>query len=112
MKLRRLITALLSLILSYGHLGFAQTVDANLVRNINFSADSDPSQLVNINGTAFFGADNGINGNELWKSDGTPAGTVLVKDINPGLISSSIRNLTNVNGTLFFTTSDGTNGWH
>ena len=39
--------------------------------------------------TLFFTADDGVNGNELWKSDGTEAGTVLVKDINPGSGSSS-----------------------
>ena len=26
----------------------------------------------------------GVHGEELWKSDGSTAGTVLVKDINPG----------------------------
>ena len=31
----------------------------------------------------FFGATDGTNGRELWKTDGTAAGTVMVKDLNP-----------------------------
>ena len=42
------------------------------------------------------------NGYELWKSDGTAAGTVLVKDIYAGSRSAVSPYLTNVNGTLFF----------
>jgi ELWxxDGT repeat protein len=33
------------------------------------------------NNILYFNADNGTNGRELWKSDGTEAGTVLVKDL-------------------------------
>jgi ELWxxDGT repeat protein len=44
--------------------------------------------LTNVNGTLFFAADDGIHGLELWKSDGTEAGTVMVKDIHPGPASS------------------------
>jgi len=67
------------------------------------------TQLTDINGTAFFVANDGAHGNELWKSDGTTAGTVLVKDIDP-TFSSSPQNLTNVNGALFFTANDGIRG--
>jgi ELWxxDGT repeat protein len=34
--------------------------------------------------TLYFTADNGVNGAELWKSDGTTPGTVMVTDLNPG----------------------------
>jgi ELWxxDGT repeat protein len=66
--------------------------------------------LTNVNGTLFFQADDGTSGYELWKSDGTSTGTVLVKDIRPGPSSSFPFGLTNVNGTLFFHANDGTNG--
>src|SRR5262249_26341012 len=63
-----------------------------------------------IDGTLFFTANDGVNGAELWKSDGTTAGTVLIKDINPGRANSYPQNHTVVNGTLFFTANDGTTG--
>ena len=39
----------------------------------------------------FFQADGGDNGNELWTSDGTAAGTVMLKDINPSGDSNPVR---------------------
>jgi len=53
-----------------------------------------------------------VNGDELWKSDGTSGGTVMVKDIYPGdkYDDGFPENLTNVNGTLYFTAYDGVNG--
>jgi ELWxxDGT repeat protein len=63
-----------------------------------------------VNNTLFFAANDGINGMELWRSDGTEAGTVLVKDINAGFSNSSIGYLTDVNGTLFFVANSGTSG--
>ena len=86
-----------------------------LVKDINpGGASFDPaSTSTNVNGTLFFTADDGTHGLELWKSDGTAAGTVLVKDINPGGDSNPCC-FADVNGTLYFTagagiwTSDGT----
>jgi len=68
----------------------------------NYPNSSFPSNLTNVNGTLFFTANDGIHGRELWKSDGTASGTVLVTDIRPGSASSGPSWLTNVNGTLFF----------
>ncbi len=56
-------------------------------------------------------ANDGTSGIELWKSDGTAAGTVLVKDIRPGIFNSNPLSLTNVNGTLFFAANDGVTGF-
>src|SRR5262249_4109716 len=66
------------------------------------------SGLTNVNGTLFFSADDGIqHGRELWKSDSTPAGTVMLKDINTATYSSAPSSLTNIDGTLWFGTAEG-----
>ena len=60
-----------------------------------------PSFSVNYNGTLFFRASDPLRGFELWKSNGTAAGTVLVKDINPEGASTPF-DFAVANGTLFF----------
>ena len=62
------------------------------------------------NNALYFAAFSYDYGNELWKTDGTVAGTVLVKDINPGYADARPSYLTDVNGVLFFTADDGVNG--
>ena len=72
-----------------------------------------PSYLTAVGGTLFFTADDGVHGRELWKSDGTRAGTVLVKDIDPRRATTTTKrpaSLTDVGGTLFFTADDGVHG--
>ncbi|MBD2057868.1 pre-peptidase C-terminal domain-containing protein [Oculatella sp. FACHB-28] len=71
------------------------------------ATSTDISGLTNINGVLYFAADDGVNGTELWKSDGTAAGTVLVKDINTTVGGSSLpRSLTAVGDTLYFVASN------
>src|SRR5262249_20188046 len=41
-------------------------------------------------------------GTELWKTDGTEAGTVLVKDIFPGITGSQPKLVANLGGTVLF----------
>jgi ELWxxDGT repeat protein len=69
------------------------------------------NQLMAFDGKLFFGANDGSHGYELWQSDGTTAGTMLVKDINPGEYSANPYRLTTLNGALFFAADDGSHGY-
>lgn len=83
----------------------------NLLKDINpGNAGSSYFNSSNINGVLYFRPDDGIHGDELWKSNGTAAGTVLVKDINPGAAGSELQEFTNVNGVLYFRANDGVHG--
>jgi ELWxxDGT repeat protein len=63
-------------------------------------------------GQFFFTAFDPSAGPELLVSDGTPAGTRVVRDIFPGNIrfSPAPANLTAVGSLLFFTADDGIHG--
>src|SRR3954463_15061133 len=83
-----------------------------MVKDINStpssSEDSSPDQLTNVGGTLFFTADDGVNGRELWKSDGTSSGTTMVQDINTASgVGSDPGELEGVGGTLFLSADDG-----
>jgi ELWxxDGT repeat protein len=79
-----------------------------------FANGTQPRFLTDVNGTLFFAAsDNpgaGLTGQELWKSDGTVGGTVLVKDVAPGTGSSNVFWIVNANGLVLFAANDGVNG--
>src|SRR5207244_2776944 len=55
-----------------------------------------------IGSTLYFSAWNAATGRELWRSDGTEAGTTLVRDIVEGPESSLLQSLTPVGDKLFF----------
>ena len=60
--------------------------------------------------TLFFSAQTDCEGAELWKRDGTDAGTVLVRDINPGVSDSLSGVLRDVGGKLAFVSYDSSEG--
>ncbi len=84
----------------------------SMVKDINPNGDSQPrltyDQSVFIDGILYFSADDGTNGRELWKTDGTADGTSIVKDIYLGG-NANIGKVVNMDGTIYFVGTDGTN---
>ncbi len=77
------------------------------------SSHSGAEYFIKVGNVVFFKADDGVHGYELWKTDGTVAGTVLVKDISPGASgagSGLLFSRANINGTLYFSADDGISG--
>jgi ELWxxDGT repeat protein len=68
------------------------------------------SDLQAVDDLLFFVGAELASGPELWRSDGTGAGTLLLRDIQPGSASSYPQSLTAADGALFFTADDGSSG--
>lgn len=69
---------------------------------------SAPHDLVSIANVTYFSADNGSNGAELWRSDGTAQGTRMVADIVPGFAGSDPRFMVAMGDVVYFAASNGT----
>lgn len=74
------------------------------------SVDGSREPVV-LNGSFYFQGNDGSSGYELWRSDGTSAGTVRVKDITSGAGNGYPSNFTLAGDTLFFTANDGSSGY-
>ncbi len=98
---------LLSLIVAFSYSVNAQNfkmIDINKVANSspqNFQYSTNNTFVV-YKGSFYFSADDGVHGKELFKSDGTSAGTQLVKDIEPGTTSSNITDIISSGSYFYF----------
>lgn len=83
------------------------TFAIDLVSDINLIGESSSiNQYVELGGVGYFVANDGLSGAELWKTDGTSAGTSQVKDLLPGPVGSQPEGLTVLDGELFFIALD------
>ena len=79
---------------------------------IRAGGGASPNYLTVINSTKIiFAANDGINGTELWESDGTTAGTVLAADHNPGSSSSGPKPFPTMGASLCLMRANNYNGW-
>jgi len=77
------------------------------------SSSGDPNYIIAAGSTLYFSANNGTNGYELWKSDGTSGNTVQLADIAvlPATSASSYPSyLTYADGIVYFQAQNTTYG--
>ncbi len=110
MNKQRLSTILfntLILVMSFISSAYANPTLVKDIAPTPFPLGSNPRDYVEVNGLTFFSADTPEHGTELYATDGTQAGTYLIKDIFPGSVGSRPTNLINVSGMLYFRANDG-----
>jgi ELWxxDGT repeat protein len=61
-------------------------------------------------GFLYFTADDGVSGQELWRSDGTAAGTTLVADTRTGSLGGSPGSFVLAGNFLYYSADDGVHG--
>jgi ELWxxDGT repeat protein len=83
-----------------------------MVNNIRPGPEpSSPSNLISMDGWTYFNADDGVHGRELWKTNGTVAGTQMIKDITPGPDGTSFGEVIIYDNLLFFTVNENDELW-
>ncbi|HSG41402.1 MAG TPA: ELWxxDGT repeat protein, partial [Thermoanaerobaculia bacterium] len=110
--MHRLGLILISFLLAAG----AHAQPAFLVKDLNTSLTSSTAQyplaaeFVKLGDDILFTVSDGMHGTELWITDGTEAGTRLLKDLCPGVCSSQPQSLTVLGSRIYFGATDGVHG--
>ena len=84
-------------------------LSAQLMKDVSPGANQfGPMDLVELNGAVYFFENDGTE-EGLWRSDGTPDGTVKVRGFHPSdlVTTQAPLYMVNVNGTLYFAAADG-----
>jgi len=86
-------------------------INDGFARGLLSSAVNGYSSLITPARTgAYFRATNGVNGTELWFTDGTEQGTYMVSDINPGAPESIPSAMMTIADIVYFSANNGVNG--
>lgn len=72
--------------------------------------ESFGEKAIAFGGYVYAQADDGIHGNELWRTDGTVVGTTLVGDLCPGACASGPTDFVPFGGHFYFRADDGVHG--
>jgi ELWxxDGT repeat protein len=74
------------------------------------ASSSGASDFAELGGITLFAVNDGINGRELWRTDGTPFGTSMVHNIRPGSAGSNPAGFLRVGAFVYFRANDGSSG--
>ncbi|MFK8061354.1 MAG: T9SS type A sorting domain-containing protein, partial [Polaribacter sp.] len=86
------------------------TTTVAMLKDISVGGGSSkPNEFIEFQGKLYFNANDGVNDKELWVTDGTAAGTVMVQNINSSG-DGNPRDFIVSNDLLYFSANDGIHG--
>lgn len=90
--------------------GTVMVKDINIGNQSSMQYSNAVQPITAINDLLYFYANDGVNGTELWRSDGTETGTYMIKDIYTGNSNNSSfpRSFVTLNNIIYFIANDNT----